>query len=1199
MGEVLENGVYLPDEGERNAYNGLKGNWNTVDTVVAQVQALSSTGLIRKPVDELPTEDIETNVIYMLKAVKPNGDVYRIEYMYIDGHWDALGTSETTLDDYYTKAETDDLPAVKSGINATKVSNYDAHLANNDVHVTLANKQSWDGKQAALDVNQTAAVNSGVNATKVTGYDTHVSDTDIHVTTSDKTAWNAKQDGLSQTQLAAVNSGVTEAKRTGYDSHVADTDVHVTTADKAAWNGKQNALTQTQLDNIAAVPDKADSADLATVATTGDYGDLLNAPTIPTVNNASLTIQKNGTDVATFTANASSNVTANLSIPVNTSDLNNDAGFLTQHNPIDNELSATSENALQNKVVKSELDGKAPLVHTHAASDVTSGTFNIARIPNLDASKITSGTIDIARLPKGSLERLVKVADQAARYALTTDDVQLGDTVQQLDTGVMYVVTDETKLNSADGYTEFTAGAASSVPWTGVTGKPNDYPPSSHTHTKSQITDFPALATVATSGSYNDLNNIPASFTPSSHTHGNVTNDGKLPTASRALISDSSKKITVSSVTDTELGYLSGVTSSVQTQIDGKANDSSVVHKTENEDISGTKTFSAIIKNKLNNAEIAVIPSSTLSTAFRVCDKNDAITANLQYNQYTTGNSDLQLNLRTKDSNNNNISRSVILNTDQYGTWFYFRPSDNSAIALGSASYKWKSVYADSYYLGTTAFGDIATHNASEFSASNHVHGNISNDGKVGTTANKPLITGTGGVVQAGSFGNAANTFCEGNDSRLSDARTPVAHTHTKSDVTDLLNSNFIPSSDANYTLGSSDLRWKQIWCSGYKTKSGNIDFTDSATTGSSQSWWIDAMEKNGTGFFGVGSIRAHSLGLNEEHFRIKNAGGKWADLYIQLGDNNQFTIGTAAHSDVTNNGFKGKFIPLDSFIPNANNSYDLGSSSYQWKSVYAQSYYYNSTEFQEKFATLDTVQTISERKNLKQYWHLIASNLKAGAGETYGRTGYSFIYTDKNDVTLGDVTLYKQAQATRTYLRLQGGDYYTDGVPDAAGTLVQSTLRIGTLANGTRMIECITDAMYPANDNATDLGTSTNKWTTLNGVNPGALSLPNLNYSDSNQWIDLSGNITDETGGTNEYDPTVDGWVVIRADNNPTSLRVNVHAPRPSTRKYVSSATGVAINGTMIVSVPAPAGSRVYIYFNKGSGSLDSATFITCQGNV
>lgn len=30
-----------------------------------------------------------------------------------------------------------------------------------------------------------------------------------------------------------------------------------------------------------------------------------------------------------------------------------------------------------------------------------------------------------------------------------------------------------------------------------------------HTHTSSDITDFPALATVATSGSYNDLSNKP------------------------------------------------------------------------------------------------------------------------------------------------------------------------------------------------------------------------------------------------------------------------------------------------------------------------------------------------------------------------------------------------------------------------------------------------------------------------------------------------------------------------------------------------------------------------------------------------------------------------------------------------------------------------------------------------------------------
>lgn len=50
---------------------------------------------------------------------------------------------------------------------------------------------------------------------------------------------------------------------------------------------------------------------------------------LPTVNNAALTIQKNGATVATFTANASSGVTADISVPENTSDLENDSGFVT------------------------------------------------------------------------------------------------------------------------------------------------------------------------------------------------------------------------------------------------------------------------------------------------------------------------------------------------------------------------------------------------------------------------------------------------------------------------------------------------------------------------------------------------------------------------------------------------------------------------------------------------------------------------------------------------------------------------------------------------------------------------------------------------------------------------------------------------------------------------------------------------------
>lgn len=58
-------------------------------------------------------------------------------------------------------------------------------------------------------------------------------------------------------------------------------------------------------------------------------------PTIPTVNNATLTIQKNGTTVNSFTANASSNVTANITVPTKVSDLTNDSGFITGYTETD------------------------------------------------------------------------------------------------------------------------------------------------------------------------------------------------------------------------------------------------------------------------------------------------------------------------------------------------------------------------------------------------------------------------------------------------------------------------------------------------------------------------------------------------------------------------------------------------------------------------------------------------------------------------------------------------------------------------------------------------------------------------------------------------------------------------------------------------------------------------------------------------
>lgn len=95
-------------------------------------------------------------------------------------------------------------------------------------------------------------------------------------------------------------------------------------------------------------------------------------------------------------------------------------------------------------------------------------------VQNIDASKISSGIIDLARIPNSALERLYPVADETSRFNLTINDVQNGDTVKQLDNGIMYLVVDELNLDSSIGYREYNAGRAAAVDWSGVENKPTD-----------------------------------------------------------------------------------------------------------------------------------------------------------------------------------------------------------------------------------------------------------------------------------------------------------------------------------------------------------------------------------------------------------------------------------------------------------------------------------------------------------------------------------------------------------------------------------------------------------------------------------------------------------------------------------------------------------------------------------------------------
>lgn len=79
---------------------------------------------------------------------------------------------------------------------------------------------------------------------------------------------------------------------------------------------------------------------------------------IPTVNNAKLTIQKNGTTVKTFTANASSNVTCNIEIPTKVSDLANDSGFIVDVSDKADKATTLSGYGITDAYTKTQVDKK-------------------------------------------------------------------------------------------------------------------------------------------------------------------------------------------------------------------------------------------------------------------------------------------------------------------------------------------------------------------------------------------------------------------------------------------------------------------------------------------------------------------------------------------------------------------------------------------------------------------------------------------------------------------------------------------------------------------------------------------------------------------------------------------------------------------------------------------------------------------------
>lgn len=69
--------------------------------------AVTSGGLVREIVEQLPTEDISPNTIYMVPKQTQSGDQYYDEYIYTNNRWEKIGDTQVSLDGYATEQYVD------------------------------------------------------------------------------------------------------------------------------------------------------------------------------------------------------------------------------------------------------------------------------------------------------------------------------------------------------------------------------------------------------------------------------------------------------------------------------------------------------------------------------------------------------------------------------------------------------------------------------------------------------------------------------------------------------------------------------------------------------------------------------------------------------------------------------------------------------------------------------------------------------------------------------------------------------------------------------------------------------------------------------------------------------------------------------------------------------------------------------------
>lgn len=239
-----------------------------------------------------------------------------------------------------------------------------------------------NAKQDTLSEAQLAAANSGITTDKVSGYDSHIIDTDIHVTTGDKAKWNAAEknakdyaDGLAKNYDAA---GTAAGLNTAMDTRVKV--LEAIDHDKLAADASADAVAKVldgapekfnTLKEIAAWIAEADTAeDAASLVTRVSALEAIDHNAYKAADVTTLASAKSYADGLASNYAAASHTHATSEITGLDTALDGKAAVDHNHDTVYSKLNHTHIIA-DVTGLQDALDGKAASSHTHAIADVT------------------------------------------------------------------------------------------------------------------------------------------------------------------------------------------------------------------------------------------------------------------------------------------------------------------------------------------------------------------------------------------------------------------------------------------------------------------------------------------------------------------------------------------------------------------------------------------------------------------------------------------------------------------------------------------------------------------------------------------------------------------------------------------------------------------------------------------------------------